>query len=137
MQIEVQTKGNYDFIDITSKIADLIKEKKPKAKSGIIFIFIPGSTAALTTLEYEKGVIKDLINVFEKIAPAAADYEHHKQWGDHNGAAHIKSALIGTDLVCPFADGELLLGTWQQIVLIDFDEKPRTRKVIVNIIEEK
>lgn len=134
MKFTVQTKGHYDFIDITDKVAEVVDQSN--VKGGIALIFIPGSTAAVATMEYEQGIIKDLINVFEKIAPENADYHHHKKWGDKNGAAHIKSALVGTDLVVPIENGQLQLGTWQQIVLIDFDEKPRTRKIIVTVIEQ-
>lgn len=134
MKFTIQTKGHYDFIDITGKVADIIE--KSKIMSGVAAIFILGSTAAITTIEYENGVIEDLKEVFEKIAPEKADYKHHQRWGDRNGAAHIKSALVGADLVVPIKNGKLQLGAWQQIVLIDFDEKPRSREVIVKIIEE-
>ena len=134
MKFTIQTKGHYDFIDITNKVADIIK--KSKIMSGVAVIFISGSTAAITTIEYENGVIEDLKEVFEKIAPENKDYKHHQRWGDRNGAAHIKSALVGTDLVVPIENGKLQLGTWQQIVLIDFDEKPRSREIIVKIIKE-
>lgn len=128
-----QTKGRYDFINITDAVASAAK--KSGLNDGVACIFIPSSTCALTTMEYEGGVIKDFRDVLEKLAPEAADYRHHQRWGDRNGAAHIKSALLGTDLVVPVANGILQLGTWQQIVLIDFDEKPRTREIIVKIFK--
>lgn len=131
--ISIKTKGHYDFIDITEKVERVVKESK--VKEGIALVFIKGSTAALTTMEYESGLIEDLKNVFEKIAPEKTDYQHHQRWADHNGAAHIKSALIGTDLAVPIENGKLYLGTWQQLVLIDFDEQPRQREVIVKIIK--
>lgn len=135
MRLKIQTKGHYDFIDITNQVALLVEQSK--IKDGIVNIFIPGSTAAITTIEYEQGVIEDLKEVLEKIAPENYDYKHHLKWGDYNGAAHIKSALIKTSLTVPIENGKLQLGTWQQIVLIDFDERPRTREIIVKIIETK
>lgn len=132
-QITVKTKGHYDFVDITDKIQVCLQSAD--IKSGVAVLFVPGSTAALTTIEYEDGVMNDLKDVLEKIAPEDYDYKHHQKWGDHNGAAHIKSAIIGPDLTIPITDGKLDLGTWQQIVLIDFDEKPRTREIIVKIIK--
>ncbi len=134
MEFTVQTKGHYDFIDITEKVTEIARESK--VANGLVVVFISGSTAAITTIEYEKGVLEDLKEVFERIAPEARDYKHHQRWGDKNGAAHIKSALVGTDLVVPIRDDKLQLGTWQQIVLIDFDERPRSREIIVKIIKE-
>lgn len=134
MHLTIQTKGHYDFIDITDQIASLIEQSK--IKDGIVNIFIPGSTAAITTIEYEQGVIQDLKEVLEKIAPENYDYQHHLKWGDYNGAAHIKSALIKTSLTVPIENGKMQLGTWQQIVLIDFDEKSRTRKIIIKTIKQ-
>lgn len=132
MSFKVQTKGHYDFINITEKI--ITEASKFSVQDGIALIFIPNTTAAVTIVEYEEGIIKDMINVFEKIAPEHADYEHHKRWHDHNGAAHIKAALVGPDLVVPIENGKLKLGQWQSIVLIDFDERPREREVVVKII---
>lgn len=134
MKFTISTKGHYDFIDITENIRQTVE--KFKISNGIACIFVSGSTAAITTMEFEEGVKKDLINLFEAWAPENADYEHHKRWGDRNGAAHMKSALIGTDLIIPIENGQLQLGTWQQIVVIDFDEKSRERNVIVKIIKE-
>lgn len=135
MTIKVSTKGHYDFIDITDQVATLVN--KSGITDGTAAIFVAGSTAALTTMEFEQGIIMDLIKLFEKWAPEKADYEHHQRWGDHNGAAHMKSAIIGTDLTIPISDGKLNLGTWQQAVLIDFDEKPRQREIIVKILSNQ
>ena len=135
MKISVKTKGHNDVVDITSQVAEAIN--KIGLLDGVVLLFVPGSTASLTTIEYEDGVIEDLKEVLEKIVPENADYRHHQKWGDKNGAAHIKSALIGTDLSVPFENGKLMTGTWQQIVLIDFDEKPRQRKIIVKVIPAK
>jgi secondary thiamine-phosphate synthase enzyme len=134
MKIKVSTQGHYDFIDITAQVAEVVKESN--VREGVAIIFIPGSTAAVTTMEYEKGLIKDLKEVFENLAPEQGDYKHHQRWGDHNGAAHIKAALLGTDLTVPIENGQLQLGTWQQIVLIDFDEKPRKRDITITIFEK-
>lgn len=133
MRIKVDTNGHYDFVDITEKVAEMVK--RSEVEEGVVYIFIPGSTAAITAMEHESGVIEDMIRVFEQWAPEKAEYKHHERWGDWNGAAHIKSAIIGPSLSVPIEAGRLQLGTWQQIVLIDFDERPRTREIIVKIIE--
>jgi len=132
MKFKIKTKGHNDIINITKEVKKAALESD--IQDGLVNIFVSGSTAAITAIEYEEGVIKDLQRVLEEIAPEDADYEHHKKWGDRNGAAHIKSALIGPDFNVPLENGKLLLGTWQQIVLIDFDEKARERKLIVSII---
>ena len=134
MRFKVQTKGHYDFIDITDRVAAAVAGSG--VRSGVAVVFVPGSTAAVTTIEFESGVIEDLIAVFEKLAPEKAEYKHHLRWGDRNGAAHIKSALVGPDLTIPIEDGALALGTWQQVVLIDFDERPRAREVIVKTVPD-
>lgn len=132
MKFTVKTKGHYDFIDITNQVTEIIKQAE--LTDGIALIFTASSTSAITTMEYESGIIEDIKEFFEKYLPEKADYKHHQRWGDHNGAAHIKAALIGPDLTVPIEDSKLQLGTWQQIVLIDFDEKPRTREIIVKFI---
>lgn len=133
MEFTIATNGHYDFIDITEKVKELISHSE--IKDGVALIFVKGSTAAITLMENEKGIFEDIKNTLEKIAPEKADYKHHIKWGDNNGAAHIKSALIKPEIAVPLEDGELCLGTWQQIILIDFDEKPRQRNVIVKIIK--
>ena len=127
--IKVETKGHYDFINITKEVADQVTQQN--IESGAVLVFVAGSTAALTMVEYESGVLADIKDVLEKMAPERADYNHHKKWGDANGAAHIKAALIGPDLLVPVKNGQLMRGRWQEIVLIDFDEKPRSRQVII------
>ena len=104
--------------------------------AGTITFFIPGSTAGLTTIEYEPGLLKDIPETFEKIAPQNARYAHNDTWHDGNGASHVRAALQGPSLVVPFADGKMLLGVWQQVVLIDFDARPRDRKVVMQIMGE-
>ncbi len=134
MRFLIETKGHYDFINITNKVEEIIE--KSGVKEGIANIWVKGSTVGLTTMEYEEGIMEDLKNLFEKLAPEKANYKHHLKWGDHNGAAHLKSAIFKTDLTIPIENAKLCLGTWQQIVLIDFDERPREREVIIKIISE-
>lgn len=132
MRFNISTKGFNDIINITDRISEIVKESK--VKDGICLIFVAHSTCALTTIEYEEGAIKDLKRILEKIAPMDGFYEHNKKWRDDNGYAHIRAALIGPSLVIPIEDGKLVLGTWQQLVLIDFDNRPRERDIIVKII---
>jgi len=129
----VDTKGHADLVNVTDQVA--LAVGRSGVKEGAAVVFVQGSTAALTTMEYEEGLIADIREALEKLAPEDADYKHHQRWGDRNGAAHIKSALIGADLTIPIEHGKLALGTWQQIVLIDFDERPRRREVVVKILE--
>lgn len=135
MMIWVETKGHYDFIDITGKVFSIVRESD--IENGAAIIFVAHTTAALTIMEYEDGTIQDLINVFERLAPEKGDYKHQLKCNDKNGAAHIKSALVGQDLYVPIVGGEIYLGAWQRIILIDFDEKPRTRRLIVQIMKNK
>jgi len=132
MKFKIQTQGHNDFIDITDRVAEEVAASKKK--DGAVLVFVRGSTAALTMMENEAGLISDFKEVLEKIAPENADYKHHQRWGDRNGAAHMKSALIGTDLIIPIENGKLSLGTWQQIFLIDFDERLRKREIIIKIL---
>lgn len=132
--IECETGGDGDTIDLTRELRRIIE--KSGMASGIAVLFVGGSTAALTTIEYESGVIEDLREVLEKIAPSDRDWRHHQRWGDHNGHSHIRSALVGPSLSVPIVAGEPALGTWQQVVLIDFDERPRQREVLVQLLGE-
>jgi secondary thiamine-phosphate synthase enzyme len=131
---KIKTRGDTDILDITSEVQKIIKDSK--SKEGQATIFVPGSTAGITTIEYEPGLLKDLPQAFERIVPQNIEYAHHLTWGDHNGHAHVRAALLGASKTFPFTDGELILGTWQQIVLIDFDERPRNREVVVQVIGE-
>ncbi len=135
MRFTIKTKGHYHFIDITDKVRKVVEDSG--VKEGIVLVFIRGSTAALTIMEFEEGLIEDIKEALEKIAPEKGDYKHHLKWSDRNGAAHIKSALVGTDLVVPIESGELGLGNWQQVVLIDFDEKEREREVVVKCLVQE
>lgn len=132
VKFRISTQGFNDVIDITPKVLGGVKESK--VKNGICLIFSPGSTCGITTLEYEDGLIQDLKKVLERIAPMSKDYEHCKKWGDCNGYAHIRSALMKPFLTVPIENGVLVLGTWQQIVLIDFDNQPREREIIIKIV---
>ncbi|RMD59431.1 YjbQ family protein [Candidatus Parcubacteria bacterium] len=128
---EINTRGHCDVINITPQLEKFIQDTE---EEGALLVFVLGTTAALTIIEYEEGIIKDLQEMLEKIAPQNFDYHHHKRWGDFNGAAHLRSALIGPSLVVPFKGKALQLGTWQQVVLVDFDEKPRCRQILIKIL---
>ena len=133
MRFSIKTKGFNDIIDITSQVSEAVKESK--VKDGICLISCPSSTVGFTTIEYESGLIEDLKRTLERVAPINEDYEHCKKWGDCNGYAHIRSALLKPFLAVPIENGALLLGTWQQIVLIDFDNRPREREIMIKIVK--
>lgn len=130
--IELETRGHADMHDITGAVAARIRESG--VKSGIVTVFCPGSTSALTTIEYESGALSDLQRLFDEIAPPDRDYAHNMRWGDGNGHSHVRAALLGPSLTVPFVEGELLLGTWQQITFVDFDNRPRSRQLVVQIV---
>ena len=132
--IRVNTKGNPDLIDITEKIAKHLKGSQ--LKKGMVTVFVVGSTAAITTFEYEPGLIQDVSDLYDKLIPRNKHYHHDETWGDANGFSHLRASLQGPSLTVPFEDGELLLGTWQQIVLAEFDNRARERKIIVQITGE-
>jgi secondary thiamine-phosphate synthase enzyme len=134
-KIQVHTNGNCDILDITPQAAELVAESGIFA--GTITLFCVGSTAAIATTEYEPGLVNhDIKAAFEKIAPENARYEHEETWHDDNGHAHVRATLLGPSLTVPIVDGKLTLGTWQQIVLIDFDTSQRSRQVVCQIIGE-
>ena len=133
-QIGLSTHGNGQVTDITDEVVRHLRDSG--LRNGTVTLFTPGSTSALTTIEYESGVVHDLQQLFDRIAPPNLDYRHNLRWGDGNGHAHLRHALLGPSLTIPFIDGRLTLGTWQQIVLIDFDNRPRSRSVIVQIMGE-
>ncbi len=130
-EILIFTKGKNDIIDITPQIKEIVKNSK--VKEGICFISCPGSTCGITTLEYEPNLLEDFRNFLEKLAPSNKDYHHDKTWGEKNGHSHLLSALFKPFLNVLIEDGELLLGSWQQIVFVDFDSRPRERKISVKI----
>lgn len=133
-KFSISTHAGTDIIDITSSVGAQVRSSG--IRSGIAVVFVPGSTAGITTIEYEEGVVKDLGDAVERVAPSNLPYAHNAKWGDANGHSHVCSALIGTSFSVPFVDGELLLGTWQQIVFLDFDVRSRRREIIVQIIGE-
>lgn len=130
--VEVELDGFGDMADITGEVKEFVR--RSGVDEGAALVFNIGSTGAITTIEYEPGLKKDLPKIMEKIAPYQEDYEHHKTWGDDNGSGHVKASIIGPSLLVPFKDGELLLGRWQQIVVINFDTRRRTRKVVLQIL---
>ncbi len=132
--ITLKTRGNNDIINITDEVENKIT--KSNLMDGIITVFVSGSTAGVTTIEYESGVIEDLSNAIERMAPKDIEYKHDLRWGDGNGYSHVRAALLGPSLTVPFSRKRLMLGTWQQIVFIDFDNRSRTRELIVQIVGE-
>ena len=132
--INLSTQGENDIIDITNNVKKILLENQ--LKNGIITLFIVGSTAAITTIEFESGLTKDFPNMLERIAPNDTEYEHDKTWHDGNGHAHVRGSLIGPSLTIPFINGETSLGTWQQIVFVELDTSSRERKVVAQIIRE-
>ncbi|HSC34412.1 MAG TPA: secondary thiamine-phosphate synthase enzyme YjbQ [Thermodesulfobacteriota bacterium] len=132
--IRLRTKGETDLVDITAEVGESVRDSG--ISSGIVTVFIPGSTAGVTTIEYESGAIQDFREAIERIVPRGIRYHHDARWGDGNGYSHVRAALQGASLTVPFSSSELLLGTWQQIIVVDFDNRPRTRDVILQIIGE-
>lgn len=133
--IKLDTKGDTEIINITDNVQEAVTETK--LSNGTVTVFVPGSTGGITTVEYEPGLVEDLKVFFEKIAPKTGHYEHNIRWKDGNGYAHVRASLIGPSLSCPFVSKKLQLGTWQQIIFIDFDNRPRSREIILQIIGEK
>ena len=134
-KIRLKTRGNCDVVNITEQTLEAAAESG--IKDGTVTLFNVGSTAAITTTEYEPGLVNyDLKTAFEKIAPRNGRYEHEKTWHDDNGHSHVRASLLGPSLSVPVVDGELTLGTWQQIILVDFDTRARTRTVICQIVGE-
>ena len=131
--IDVQTEGNNDIINLSPDIS--AKLKGAVEGEALLHVFIPGSTAAITTIEFEPGLVKrDLPRVFQQLVPDDAKYDHEATWNDDNGHSHVRAALLGPGLIVPVSNGRLLTGEWQQVVLIDFDTRPRKRRVICTII---
>ena len=132
--IRISTKGHCDVLDITSHVERITADSK--LHSGVVNVSGRGSTLGITTLEYEPGCVADLRRALEKIAPSNSDYAHNARWGDNNGFAHLRSALVGTARSFPLVDGHVGLGTWQQIVLCDFDDSSREREITVTVVGE-
>jgi secondary thiamine-phosphate synthase enzyme len=133
-RFRVKTSGQGDAHDITEDVRRAIVEGG--VRSGIATIFVVGSTAGITTIEFEPGAIADLNRLFDRLAPRGADYRHHLRWGDDNGSSHVRAALLGPSITVPFTDSAPELGTWQQIMLLEFDTRAREREVIIQIVGE-
>jgi len=133
-EIRVQTKGECDIINLTDKVQEAVRNSG--LKDGVVTVFVGGSTAAITTIEYEPGLLQDLPAALERIAPKNIEYKHEEMWHDGNGHSHVRASILGPSLVVPFKDGKLCLGTWQQIVLIELDIRARSRNIILQILGE-
>jgi secondary thiamine-phosphate synthase enzyme len=132
--LQVKTKGELQMINITEDISKIVKESK--ISDGVATVFVSGSTAAVTTIEYEPGLLNDFPDMLERIAPKDMNYEHENMWHDGNGHSHVRASLLGPSLTVPFTNKQLTLGTWQQIVLIELDTRSRDRSIIVQMIGE-
>lgn len=130
----VSTKGQGDAWDITGQVTAAVASSQ--IRSGIASVFVVGSTAGVTTIEFEPGAVADLNALFEHLAPRDGEYRHHLRWGDDNGSSHVRAALLGPSITVPFTDGALALGTWQQLMLLEFDTHPRRREVVVQMLGE-
>jgi secondary thiamine-phosphate synthase enzyme len=131
---QIQTSGQGDVRDVTKMVANDLSNSVLSA--GIVTVAVIGSTAGVTTIEYESGVVTDLSTVFERLAPRNAEYRHHLRWGDDNGSSHVRAAVVGPSITVPFVHRALTLGTWQQIVILEFDTQARRREFVVQIIGE-
>ncbi len=129
-----ETSAGTDILDLTADVSRFVGESG--IEQGWALLFVPGSTAGLTTLEFESGAVRDLKRAIERLAPEDGEYEHNLRWHDGNGYSHVRAALMGPSLVVPIADGELLTGTWQQVVLCDFDNKPRSRRILLQVLAD-
>jgi secondary thiamine-phosphate synthase enzyme len=132
--IRINTRGNCDMIDITGQIAKEINNSD--IDSGMATIFITGSTAGITTIEYESGVLSDYKDMWNRNVPSNIAYQHDQRWGDGNGYSHVRASLQGPSLVIPFAKKKMMLGTWQQIVVVDFDNRARSREIVLQLLGE-
>ena len=128
----IGSRGNHHVLDITSQVADAVA--RAGIESGVATVFVTGSTAGVTTVEFEPGLVEDLRAAFDRLIPRDLEYRHHERWGDDNGHSHVRASLLGPSLAVPFNGGRLELGTWQQIVLIDFDTRPRNREYLIQIV---
>jgi len=133
-ELGVKTRGELDIVDVTGEIEKIVS--KTGIKNGIANVFVPGSTGAVTTIEYEPGLLKDFPNALERLAPRSAEYEHEKAWHDGNGHSHVRASIIGPSITIPIRDGALRLGTWQQVVFVELDVRPRSRRLVVTCLGE-
>jgi len=133
-EITLQSRGNCDIIDVTSEVANHVE--KSGIDNGIVTLFVVGSTAGLTTIEYEPNLLSDFNDMWDRVIPQNIPYEHDKTWGDGNGHSHVRASTLGASLTVPFVNKRLTLGTWQQIIFVDFDNRPRSRKIVIQILGE-
>lgn len=131
-ELNIKAKEDCGIVNITEEVSSFVN--KSKIKNGLICVFCVGSTGAITTMEYEPGLEKDLPELLDKLIPLDRDYKHHKTWGDYNGGSHLRSTLIGPSLTVPITNGKLSLGTWQQIIYLNFDRMEKTRKIVLQIV---
>ena len=132
--ISLKTQGNADIYDVTNQVANAVS--KSGLTAGLATVFCPSSTSGLTTIEYESGALSDLRRLFDEVIPADREYAHNERWHDGNGHSHVRAALLGPSITIPFVDGQLTLGTWQQVIYVDFDNRPRQRELVVQLIGE-
>ena len=130
----LKTHGNGQVIDITGEVSEVVRNSG--ISSGIVTVFVPGSTAGVTTIEYEPGLVEDIDEMFDRVAPRNREYHHNLRWHDGNGHAHVRASLLGPSLTVPFSGGKLTLGIWQQLILIDFDNKSRSRDIVCQVMGE-
>ena len=128
----IESEGNTHIIDITTEVARAVAESE--LDSGIATVFVTGSTAGITTIEFEPGLVHDLEAAYERLFPRDLEYRHHERWGDDNGHSHVRATTLGPSLTVPFRQSQLTLGAWQQIILVDFDTRPRTRQYVVQVL---
>jgi len=133
-EVHVKTKGEGDILDITKLVEKVVK--RSGVKNGVAHVFVIGSTAAISTMEYEPGLKEDLPNALERIAPKNVEYKHHLRWGDYNGHSHVRATILGPSLSVPVRGGSLVLGTWQQIIFIELDVRSRSRRFMVTVMGE-
>ncbi len=133
-RIKLQTKARDDIVDITGSVQEIVTESK--VSDGLVCVFVAGSTAAITTIEYEPGLVMDIHKAMDRLYPKDEEYEHHNRWGDGNGHSHVRASFMGPSLTVPVEDGKLILGTWQQIVFLELDVRARTREIVVKVLGE-
>jgi secondary thiamine-phosphate synthase enzyme len=133
-ELALKTKGETQVLDLTESVRALVR--KSGVREGTVHLFVPGSTAGLTTIELEPGCLADLRAAFERVAPREGHYDHNERWGDGNGFSHVRAALLGPSITVPVGEGAPLLGMWQQIVLVDFDNRARDRKIVATVMGE-
>ena len=134
LSLPLTTRGNADIHDITVQVASSVAQSG--LKNGTVTVFCPSSTSGLTTIEFESGALTDLKRLFDEMIPSDREYAHNARWGDGNGHSHLRASMLGPSLTIPFVDGRLTLGTWQQIIFVDFDNRPRKRELVLQIIGE-